>query len=159
MHQTSEPSRQKPPAPIGVGRCSAQGFTRIELVVILAVIALTACLVLPGIQLTREAARRDVCKDNLRQLGLAMRESGGRKVDNRPIMMEVSPPEPAGASDTRLLFEALIALSAGTAIVVAALAIRFAVWHVNRQDEPELDRVAGPARFAPKPAADSIWIE
>jgi hypothetical protein len=159
MHQTSEQLMPKRPAGIGVERRFARGFTRVELVVILAVIALSVRLVLPGIQCTRETARRDVCRDNLRKLGLAMRESGGRNVDNRPIVMEVSPPQPAGTSDTRLLFEALIALFAGTVAVVAALAIRFAVRHFNRQHEPVLDLAARPARFVPRPAADSIWIE
>src|SRR5262245_29953024 len=98
MHKTSEQSIQTRPVKFGVGRRFARGCSRIELLVIFAVIALTVRLVLPAIQTTRETARRDVCKDNLRKLGLAMQESGGRKVDNRPIVMEASPPRPAGAS-------------------------------------------------------------
>jgi hypothetical protein len=159
MHQTSEQSMPKRPATIGVERRSARAFTRVELVVILAVIAFTIRLVLPGTLSMREAARRDVCKDNLRKLGLAMRESGGRKVDNRPIAMEVSRPEPAGTSDVRLFVEAVIVLVFAGGVAAAALAIRFAVRHFNREDEPFLDRESRPARFTPKPAADSIWIE
>jgi hypothetical protein len=140
-------------------RPASRGFTRIELLVILAVIALTVRLVVPGIQYAREAARRNQCKDNLRKLGFAIRESGGRKIDNGPIVYEMSPPEPAGKSDTRLFFEAVIALVAGSGVLVAALAIRFAVRRFNRQDEPGLDWETRPARLAPKPASESIWIE
>jgi hypothetical protein len=157
MHQTSEQEMQK--LRLQIATSSTRGFTRVELVVILAVIALSVRLGLPAIQYTREAARRDVCKDNLRKLGLAIRESGGRKIDNGPIVFDSSSPQPAGTSDTALFFEALIALFAGTAVVVAALAIRFAVRRVNREDEPVLDWESRPPRFAPKPAADSIWIE
>jgi hypothetical protein len=140
-------------------RPPSRGFTRIELLVILAVIALTIRLVLPGIQYARETARREQVKDNLRKLGFAIRESGGRKIDNGPIEFDMSPPEPAGTSDTRLFFEAVIALIAGSGVLVAALAIRYAVRRFNRQDEPGLEWETRPARSPPKHATDSIWIE
>jgi hypothetical protein len=150
---------QAPQARFAAERPASRGFTRIELLVILAVIALMVRLVLPGIQYAREAARRDQCKDNLRQLGLAIRESGGRKIDHGPIVLEASPPEPAGTSDVTLFVEAVIALVIAGGIVGGALVIRFAVRHSNREDEPVLDGEARPRRFAPKPAAKSIWIE
>jgi hypothetical protein len=159
MHQTSEQSMQNQPTSVGIERRCARGLTRIELLVILALIALTIRLVLPGIVHTREAARRTVTKDNLRQLGLAIRESGGRKIDQEPIVFEASPPAPPETSDTTFFVEALIALMAATAVLVTALVIRFAVRHVNRQDEPVLDRESRPARFLPQPATNSIWIE
>src|SRR5262245_47360523 len=129
MHQTSEQKMQKLPAPVGLERCSMRGFTRAELLVVLAVIALPVRLGLPGIQHTGEAASRDVCKDNLRKLGLAMQESGGRIVNNRPIVMEPSPPEPTDTSDITLFVEAVIALVIAGGIAGAALVIRFAVRH------------------------------
>jgi hypothetical protein len=159
MYQTSEQSIQRRPAKNGLERPFARGLTRIELVVMLALIALTVRLVLPGVVHTREAARHTVTQDHLRQLGLALRESGGRQIDQGPIVFEASPPAPAETSDTTLFVEALIVLMAATAVLAAALAIRFAIRHVNRQDEPVLDREARPARFLPQPAADSIWIE
>jgi prepilin-type N-terminal cleavage/methylation domain-containing protein len=48
------------------------GFTLIELLVVIAIIAILIALLLPAVQQAREAARRSSCKNNLKQLGLAM---------------------------------------------------------------------------------------
>jgi prepilin-type N-terminal cleavage/methylation domain-containing protein/prepilin-type processing-associated H-X9-DG protein len=50
--------------------CSA--FTLIELLVVIAIIAILIALLLPAVQQAREAARRSSCKNNLKQMGLAM---------------------------------------------------------------------------------------
>lgn len=47
-------------------------FTLIELLVVIAIIAILIALLLPAVQQAREAARRSSCKNNLKQLGLAM---------------------------------------------------------------------------------------
>ncbi len=71
-----------------VARSSA-GFTLVELLVVIAIVALLAALLLPALVKAREQGRSSVCKNNMRQIGLAIILYGDDNADLLPWPGEV----------------------------------------------------------------------
>ena len=71
-----------------VSQSSRRGFTLIELLVVVAIIAILIALLLPAVQKAREAARRTQCRNNMKQIALAINNYENKNRIFPPALVE-----------------------------------------------------------------------
>lgn len=69
----------------------SRGFTLLELLVVLGILALLAGLLLPGLSRAREAGRATACMGHLRQIGLALQMYVDQNHQRLPVMRDRPP--------------------------------------------------------------------
>ncbi len=84
------------------GPTNLRGFTLVELLVVIAIVGILAALLLPAIQTARECSRRVSCKNNLKQIGVA--------VQNYHSAMRHLPPPKLGGGQFNALGGTFVAL-------------------------------------------------
>jgi len=75
---------------------SRRGITLVEVLVVIGIIGLLVCLLIPAIQVAREAARRSQCTSNMKQIGIALTSYHGVHRVLPPLLLWQPAGEPLG---------------------------------------------------------------
>lgn len=76
--------RSVSPKGTSIGVFSRNGFSMIELMMVVSIVAILSLLILPALQRSREKARGSVCLSNMRQMAVAMFNYASDKEDDLP---------------------------------------------------------------------------
>jgi competence protein ComGC len=116
----------------------SRGFSRIELLVLIAILAALTLLLVPGILHAREAARHRQSNNNLRNLACAFAIQKFDKIKNDSLA-NFAGMYPGTASDdqtdSKLVLGTIAAILAAIAAMLGSLFIRFAVRFFNRRSD------------------------
>ncbi|MDA7992524.1 MAG: DUF1559 domain-containing protein [Pirellulales bacterium] len=107
-------------------------FTLIELLVVIAIIGVLVGLLLPAVQQAREAARRNACSNNMKQIGLAIHNYADTNQEEFPMCTWYGGRNAAGKKDLGSPFVALLPFMEQLALY-SNLDLTSSTQHVHQQ--------------------------